>query len=141
MEKLERYSGVLIKCGNKVLLCKRSVHHKTLKGVWSIPAGSIEVDESPSYAAIRELFEETNIIIEDRNDIELIGVVNRYARDNRYIKGIMYVYLYEVDEEVNPDFENAVDGFEHTEYGYFTLLDLPFENHKDQLFKLILKIL
>ena len=138
-EKLDRYAGILVKCGKKVLLCKRSYHHKTLKGVWSIPAGSIEVGEKPREAAIREFYEETNILIDNGDDLALIGVINRYARDNKYIKGAMYVYMIETDEEIIPDLVNAKDGDEHTDCGYFTINELPFDDHKDQLFKLILK--
>jgi ADP-ribose pyrophosphatase YjhB (NUDIX family) len=137
-QKVERYAGILVKYNNKVLLCKRSSSHKTLKGVWSIPAGSIEVGEKPRDAAIREFYEETNVLIDNADDLELVGVINRYARDNKYIKGVMYVYVIEVNEELIPDLVNAKDGEEHTECGYFTIIDLPFDDHKDQLFKLIL---
>lgn len=138
MKKMDRYAGILVKYLDKVLLCKRSPH-QSLPGVWSIPAGSIEKDETPKEAAIREFFEETNFVILDQKDLEMIGTVNRYAKDGKFIKGIMYVYQYEVDEEIYPDLENAIDGDEHTECGYFSKMDLPFEDHKDQLFKLILK--
>jgi 8-oxo-dGTP pyrophosphatase MutT (NUDIX family) len=138
-QKLERYAGILVKCGNKVLLCKRSSHHKTLEGVWSIPAGGIEVGEKPKGAAIREFYEETNLIIDNEDDLVLVGIINRYARDNKYIKGAMYVYMVEVDNELIPDLVNAEDGEEHTDCGYFTINELPFDDHKDQLFKLILK--
>jgi 8-oxo-dGTP pyrophosphatase MutT (NUDIX family) len=140
MEKPERYSGVLVKCNNKVLLCKRSPY-QTLPGVWSIPAGSVEKGETPREAAVREFFEETNIVIQDEEDLKLIGTANRYARDNKYLKGILYVYLIETDEEIYPDLENANDGGEHTECGYFSLKELPIEDYKDGLFKIIMKIL
>ena len=139
MKKLERYSGILIKCGEKVLLCKRSPF-QSLLGVWSIPAGSIEKGETPKEGAIRELYEETLIDV-DIDDLKMVGIINRYARDGKFIKGIMYVYLVEVDEELYPDLDNAPDGDEHTEFNYFSLIDLPFNDHKDQLFKIILKII
>lgn len=139
MEKVKRYAGVLVKYNDKVLLCKRSPH-QTLPGVWSIPAGSVEKDETPKEGAMREFFEETNYVVLDEKDLKLVGTVNRYARDNKYIKGVMYVYMYEVDEPIYPDLENAMDGHEHTECDYFSYHDLPFEDHKDQLFRLILKI-
>jgi hypothetical protein len=73
--------------------------------------------------------------------LKLIGTANRYARDNKYLKGILYVYLIETDEEIYPDLENANDGGEHTECGYFSLKELPIEDYKDGLFKIIMKIL
>ena len=139
MKKLERYSGILIKGGEKVFLCKRSPF-QSLPGVWSIPAGSIEKGETPKEGAIRELYEETLIDV-DIDDLKMVGIINRYARDGKVIKGIMYVYLVEVDEELYPDLDNAPDGDEHTEFNYFSLIDLPFNNYKDQLFKIILKII
>jgi ADP-ribose pyrophosphatase YjhB (NUDIX family) len=139
MKKLERYSGILIKCGEKVLLCKRSPF-QSLHGIWSIPAGSVEKGETPKEGAIRELYEETLIDV-DIDDLKMVGIINRYARDGKFIKGIMYVYLVEVDEELYPDLDNAPDGDEHTEFNYFSLIDLPFNDHKDQLFKIILKII
>jgi hypothetical protein len=47
----------------------------------------------------------------------------------------------ETDERINPDLENAVDGDEHTECGYFDLENLPFDNKDDQLCRLITRIL
>jgi hypothetical protein len=37
--------------------------------------------------------------------------------------------------------ENAKDGEEHTECGYFDLKNLPFDDENDQLCKLITRIL
>ena len=60
MRKFRKSAGVIIKHGDEVLLCKRSPE-ETLPNIWSIPAGGIESGESPGQAAIREVFEETNI--------------------------------------------------------------------------------
>ena len=67
--------------------------------------------------------------------------VKRYNRDGSEIKGLMYVFLMETDEKINPDLENAFDGDEHTECGYFDLENLPFDDKSDQLCKLITRIL
>jgi hypothetical protein len=53
----------------------------------------------------------------------------------------MYVFLLESDERIIPDLENAEDGDEHTECGYFTVDNLPIEDKTDQLYKLIQNIL
>lgn len=50
---------------NKVLLVKRGI--KPGKGKWSIPAGFLEIEESATEAAIRELEEETGLIAEKDN--------------------------------------------------------------------------
>jgi len=54
---------------------------------------------------------------------------------------LMYVFLMETDEKIHPDLENAFDGDEHTECGYFDLENLPFEDENDQLCRLITRIL
>jgi len=138
MKIVKRYTGVLVKVGDEVLLCKRS-NKGSLPGVWSIPAGKIEDEESPSAAAKREFFEETNNDI--NGSLKLIGFVNRSSRDGSEYRGLMYVFLYEPKDRVIPDLDNAKDGDEHTECGYFTIENLPFEDKNDQLFKLIQNIL
>ena len=117
-----------------VLLCKRNATG-SLPGVWSIPAGSIEDGESPADAARREFKEETDHLISGK--LQLIGFVNRHNRDGSEYRGLMYVFLLESDKKINPDLENAKDGEEHTECGYFTVENLPIEDKNDQLYKLI----
>jgi phosphatase NudJ len=36
-------------------------------GTWGVPAGKLEIGETPAQAAKRELFEETGILVEDTN--------------------------------------------------------------------------
>ncbi len=40
--ELKRYSGVLIRCKDKVLLCQRSFDEDSRPGEWSIPCGHQE---------------------------------------------------------------------------------------------------
>lgn len=134
MKIIKRYSGVLVKCKNEVLLCKRS-GSADYSGAWSIPAGKLNKKESPKNGAIREFYEETNLNI--NSDIKLCGFINRISRDGKREKGLMYVFLYEVSDKIYPDLENAKDGHEHTECGYFNLENLPVENNNDQLFVII----
>ena len=37
----------------------------------------------------------------------------------------MYVFGTDVKDEIHPDLENAIDGEEHTECGYFGMDELP----------------
>jgi ADP-ribose pyrophosphatase YjhB (NUDIX family) len=134
----KRYVGVLVKSKDKVLLCKRN-NQGSLPGEWSVPAGKVNQDESTIDGARREFFEETGIDIDDK-ELNLIGVIKRYNRDGEKIKGLMYVYQLDSDKKLNPDLENALDGEEHTECGYFTIDNLP-EPIGEQLEKLIKIIL
>ena len=43
MKEVKRYSGVIVKCGDEVLLCKRNAKD-SLPGQWSIPGGNLEKD-------------------------------------------------------------------------------------------------
>jgi len=120
------------------LLCKRNAND-SLPGQWSIPCGHLEDGEHPMDGVRREFQEETNYTLD--NKLKLVGFVKRYNRDGTEIKGLMYVFLMETDEKINPDLENAKDGEEHTECGYFDLETLPFDDKNDQLCKLITKLL
>jgi ADP-ribose pyrophosphatase YjhB (NUDIX family) len=138
MKETKRYGGILVKFKDEVLLCKRNKFGSNL-GTWSIPAGKLNKNESPFLAAKREFFEETNIVPFEK--IKLCGFVNRKTRDNLKNKGLMYVYLMEVDEKIYPDLTKAKDGNEHSESAYFTLKNNPIEDKNDQLYILIKNIL
>jgi len=138
MKKVKRYSGVIVKCGDEVLLCKRN-STGSLPGQWSIPGGHLDDGEHPMDGIVREFKEETNYTLD--NNLKLVGFVKRYNRDGSEIKGLMYVFLMETDEKINPDLENAFDGEEHSQCGYFDLENLPFDNKRDQLCRLITRIL
>lgn len=118
----KRYSGIIVKANNKVLLCKRN-NDGSLPGEWSIPGGKLEDNETPIDGAVREFYEETNLKV--NSPLNLCGMLKRYTRDGKNVKGLMYTFLMEVDEEMNPDLENAYDGSEHTECGYFSYDELP----------------
>ena len=131
----KRYVGVLVKCKDKILLCKRN-NQGSFPGMWSIPAGKLEENESTQEGAKREFFEETAINI-DEVPLKFIGLVPRHTRDGKKIKGLMYVYLLESEEELNPDFENATDGEKHTDYGYFSKGQLEENKIGTYLYRLL----
>ena len=93
-ELIKRYGGVVTKCNDKVLLCKRASTSE-LPGFWSVPAGKLDNIENAMLGSKREFFEETNISIDDK-DIELVGFINRTNRDGSKVKGLMYVFLLKV---------------------------------------------
>ncbi|CAJ1908610.1 unnamed protein product [Sphenostylis stenocarpa] len=68
--------GCLVEHDNKVLLCKRSIQPS--HGLWTLPAGYLEIGESAVDGAIRETREEANANVEVISpfahlDIPLIG--------------------------------------------------------------------
>lgn len=133
MEK-KRYVGVMVKCKDKVLLCKRN-NLGSFPGMWSIPGGKLEENETPMDGAKREFLEETDVNINDK-EITFIGLIPRHTRDGKKVKGLMYVYLLEVEEPIIPDLVNAIDGEEHTDFGYFTLDEIKPETSGDYFHRL-----
>lgn len=133
MEK-RTYSGVAVRCKNKLLLCKRN-NLGSYPGMWSLPGGKVEIGETTKEGAKREFFEETAIDIDDK-EISFVGLIPRTTRDGKKVKGFMYVYLLDVEEEIIPDLENAIDGEEHTECGYFTIDQIRPETSGEYLYRL-----
>ena len=134
MEK-KRYVGVMVKCKDKVLLCKRN-NLGSFPGMWSIPGGKMEDNgETPQEGAKREFLEETDVNIDDK-ELQFIGLIPRHTRDGKKVKGLMYVYLLEVEEPIIPDLVNAIDGEEHTDSRYFTLDEINPETSGDYFHRL-----
>jgi ADP-ribose pyrophosphatase YjhB (NUDIX family) len=119
---MKKSAGVIVKSGNKCLLCKRS-NVETYSGEWSIPGGKVEPDEDIVDAAHREFYEETNVRL--TGDLEFLGVMSRMNRKGTKQSSIMYVFLTDVDKPIHPDLENAEYGEEHSECGYYSIDELP----------------
>ena len=66
---------------NEVLLLKKS---KGLfgQGKWNAPGGKILPNEEPQTCAVREVFEETGIIVENTEQIGLLHFYNNSQREN-----------------------------------------------------------
>jgi 8-oxo-dGTP diphosphatase len=79
-----RVSGSVIPCvgavikddRGRLLLIKRG--HAPGAGLWSLPGGRIEPGETDAEALVREMLEETGLVVEVR---QLIGTVRRPAED------------------------------------------------------------
>ena len=98
----------MVKCKDKVLLCKRN-NLGSFPGMWSIPGGKMEDNgETPQEGAKREFLEETDVNIDDK-ELQFIGLIPRHTRDVKKVKGLMYVYLLEVEEPIIPDLVNAIE--------------------------------
>ena len=112
-DKFPAYAGVMVKFGNKVLLCKRTLG-ASLPGYWSVPAGYVEPHEDIKECASREFSEETQVEL----DFKRIKFLAAYpAADGR---GVFYDYLFESDIELVPTLDE-----EHSEWGYFGIDEIP----------------
>jgi ADP-ribose pyrophosphatase YjhB (NUDIX family) len=134
---MKKSAGVIVKSGNKCLLCKRS-DVETYSGEWSIPGGKVEHGEEIIDAANREFYEETNETL--TGELEFVGVMSRMNRKGTKLSSMMYVFLIDVDKPIHPDLENAEYGEEHSECGYFSIDNLPEplgENLKEHLINVL----
>ncbi len=52
-------AGVLLEKGKRLLLLQRD--HEPWRGAWNLPAGYVEIDETPAQAARREVYEECGL--------------------------------------------------------------------------------
>jgi ADP-ribose pyrophosphatase YjhB (NUDIX family) len=132
--KNQRYVGVMVKCGDKILLCKRN-NLGSYPCMWSIPGGKLEQNETTQDGARREFLEETDVDIQDM-ELKFIGLIPRHTRDGKKVKGLMYVYLLEVEKCIEPDLVNALDGEEHTDWGYFSIDEIQPEKSGEYMHKL-----
>ena len=105
----------------KLLLVKRALEPG--KGMWGLPGGFIELNETPDNAAVRELKEETN----------LDGVVSNYLGytchfNTIYGDVLLLAFLMYVD-----DFSKLMAGDDAADAKFFNLEQLPllaFDSHK-----------
>lgn len=109
---MKHAAGVLIKFGNMGLLGKRSYKLETFQGFWSIPCGIIERGESAEEAAIREVYEETNLALSQ--PLDFLGEFSINQSSN------FYAFKIDMQDLLFPEPE-AKDAFEHTEWGYFKI--------------------
>ncbi len=78
--------GGLVLDGGKVLLVKRA--KQPSRGEWSIPGGLVELGETLHEAVVREVHEETGLIVEPQ---ALVKLVERIIPDEK--GGIRYHYI------------------------------------------------
>ncbi len=129
MKKLISAGGVII-YQNKVLLLKRE------KG-WVFPKGKVKEGESLIQTAIREIFEETGIKVNDKG-IEIGNTNYKYMTNDEQYEKTVYYYLFIVDD-VSVNIEKTFLG-----YGWFyfdeALKYVTYKNDKKILKNAIKKL-
>jgi 8-oxo-dGTP diphosphatase len=109
--------GAVIIDGPRVLLVKRA--HPPLKDRWSIPGGVLEVGELVREAAVREVREETGLVVEP---LELLGVYDRVLRNPEQRVQYHYVLIDFLCRRVAGDLAASSDA---ADVRWFTREELP----------------
>lgn len=73
--------GAVVVESGRVLLVRRG--HEPLKGRWSLPGGLVELGEGLEEAVRREVQEETGLLVEP---VELVEVVDRIHREDGRVR-------------------------------------------------------
>lgn len=74
--------GAVVVDNGRVLLVRRG--REPLKGQWSIPGGLIEIGESLTAAVAREVLEETGLVVEVVELVELLDRIHHQGGRVRY---------------------------------------------------------
>jgi len=113
-------SRVIVLKGEKVLLGKRALGRAV--GMWDVPGGKAEPNESPKMAAQREISEETGIVVREL----------KYLFRTKNGIWLSYFFLTQLADE--PDLISSEN--EHSEFGWFDKseirdmrLDIAFDHY------------
>lgn len=94
----------------------KRAEHKKSPGIWAFPGGSIEKDESPKEAVLRELKEETGLKGEVRDSMEPF---DRQVKDRIYT---LHFFLIKASER------NIELDHEHSDYAWIELSEIEDYN-------------
>lgn len=105
-------AAVAILDGRQILLCRRGI--QPYRGQWGLPAGFQEVDETVENAAVREVREETGLIVRLDGLLDVLTTPDDFRKQS-----ILIVYTgVAVDGELCP-------GDDVTEVAWYDLEALP----------------
>jgi 8-oxo-dGTP pyrophosphatase MutT (NUDIX family) len=113
-EKMDS-AGCLIIRNAKVLLVQRSVESNHYPLYWGIPAGRMNMGETPYRAAIRECYEETGIDLSRLRYDEAIKTVN--TEDGTFFT--TFVFCVQATQLFNVEID-----YESEDWGWFTQNEL-----------------
>lgn len=107
---------VVVNPSSEVLLIRRG--NEPYRGMWALPGGFMEMDETIEHCAVRELEEETGIRVAEEM-ARMVGVFSRPGRDPRG-RTVTVAYRIDLHETVV-----AKGGDDAAEASWFSLSSLP----------------
>jgi len=126
--------GCFVQCDGKIILLHRQ-NHKPQGDTWGIPSGKIDQKENPATTMLREIKEETGIII-PKNELNSYSTIYVKFRDYDFVYHIFYTTI---DEKQKIKIKND----EHKDSKWITpedALKLPLIEDLDGCIKLFYKI-
>lgn len=103
-------TALAIVCKNSILIIRRSKKLRVGAGLWQLPGGKVEPDESPLSAVLREIKEELGLKLAP-HDLKAITAINSKSlgdADNVLIK--MHLFYYEIqDRKIDATLEDSID--------------------------------
>ncbi len=113
----QRHAGIVLRDGNILLM------HRRYKGIeyWVIPGGHIQKGEDPLTVAIREIEEETTVIV---SNPKLVFEFKNYHKDN-------HDFYYMCDYVSGEPELGGEEKEKNSEENFFEPLWLPLEQVKD----------
>jgi ADP-ribose pyrophosphatase YjhB (NUDIX family) len=120
---------IVVNPEQEILVIRRSKNSNSCPSMLAFPGGFIDSQslegelwtsglETPKEAALRELAEETNLILEAGTELTLIGAYEGHGRDPRdsdYSWSKTYAYLFFLDQEMYQDQKNRIKGMDDAE--------------------------
>ncbi len=117
--------GILLLKDGKILLGKRNEDPEKAssylhgEGTWTMPGRSLKFHEDLKDAALREVLEETGILLR-KEDLKIVSVTNDLVSDNHFVT--IGWFCKEVPNNQEP---RVMEPDEITEWKWFALEDLP----------------
>jgi len=105
-------AGAVVTWGDKILLCKRAIDPRA--GYWTIPAGYMELGETPAEGAVREAVEEANARIKII-DLLAIYTIKRLSQVQMMFRAEL------IDDQISP-------GKESLDVGLFDRAEIPYDD-------------